>query len=189
MTEQLEGDLGTRARRAFESIPSAHRRWLLVNAVGFSAAANLLVNGGVAWASTIGRVKVPLWGSPADGPSVVIDTSLTLLLLPLVGCPLVTTAVWKERRRGALNALPAWGRSHGLGARLPRRRLARGAAFGVLTVTMVAPPAVIVLVALVPGHVSVTSFVAFKALFATCLGAVVTPVMALLAMADEFEIP
>ena len=50
---------------------------------------------------------------------------------------------------------------------------------------MLAPPAVIVLVALDYGDISVGEFVLFKAIFGVVLGALVTPPIALAAMTDD----
>jgi hypothetical protein len=169
-------------------LSAAQRRWILLNAVVFAAAVNLAINATIAWQAAGGRSTVPVWASPIPGPSVITDTVLTLLLLPLIACPLVTTAVWNDRRRGALEPLALTGTARVATDRLPRNRTLRGAIFGAAAVVLLAPPAIAIVLALGADHFSASGFIAYKAMFAVALGAIVTPVIALCAMADTPDV-
>jgi Phosphotransferase enzyme family len=121
---------------------------------------------------------VPLLG----GPSILTDTVATLFTLPLFTCLLSTTAVWQELRTGRLTPLRRLGLAGPLG-RLPAGRLRRGLVFGAVSTALITPPMVIITSHL--GTLSVGDFVIFKVAFAVGLGAMVTPLIALRAMADS----
>jgi Phosphotransferase enzyme family len=162
-----------------------HRRWILVNAVIVTAGINLVINAGIARLSVIGADTVPVWSVPLlGGPSILTDTVATLFTLPLITCLLSTTAVWQELRSGRLTPIGGSGLVGSLLGRLPARRLRRGLVFGACSTVLLAPPAAIVIVSLNIGGLSVGAFVVFKVAFAVGLGALVTPLIALRAMAD-----
>jgi hypothetical protein len=168
-------------------IPGPHRRWILINAIGVTAGINLVVNTGVAWLSLLGAKRVPLWSVPLlEGPSTLTDTIGTLFVLPLITCLLCTTAVWQELRTGRLTPLT---RSPSLLDRLPHHRLRRGLAFGAGSTILLAPPVTAAIVMLDIGDLSGRAFMVYKAAFAVALGALVTPLIALRAMADTPEPP
>jgi len=157
----------------------------VANAVAGTAVVNLAVNGGIAWLSVQGHPTVPLWptGFPAT-PSIFADTVGTLFVLPLITCLLCTTAVWRELSRGRLTPLSPAGLWCVL-TRLPARRLRRGLLLGAVSTLLIAPPVTLMLAALHAGNLSDGAFVVYKMLFAVALGALVTPVIAWRAMADE----
>ena len=63
---------------------SAHRRWIVINALLVTALINAVVNAGIAWLSAGGRSRIPLWATPiVGGPSTLTDTAGTLFILPL----------------------------------------------------------------------------------------------------------
>ena len=66
---------------------------------------NLVVNGMIAWLFTRGQPDVPFWARPLSETSTLGDTLGTIFVLPLITGLLATTAVWIERRNGALPAL------------------------------------------------------------------------------------
>jgi hypothetical protein len=165
-------------------LPAEHRRWIVLNAVLAPAAINVMLNAGLSWASAMGRDRVPLWGAPlAGGPSMIWDTIGTLFLLPLITCLLATAAVRRDQRRGSLERLRA--RPLPLLPRLPRRPLARGAVLGTACVAVLGPPAVALLVSTDFRGLTVAHFVLYKVLISVALGMLVTPVIALYAMADR----
>jgi hypothetical protein len=160
-----------------------NRRWIVVNAVGLTAVLNLLVNGGIAWLSTIGVTRVALWTTPIlGGPSTITDTIGTLLLLPLITNLLTTTAVRREVRAGRLTPLrdPPCG---GAIQRLPHGRPARGLVLAACTTILLGPPAVLTLIVTGFGDVSRLPFVLYKASLGVALGVLVTPVIAVSALA------
>lgn len=159
-----------------------HRRWILVNAIVVTAGINVVVNAAIAGVSIIGADAVPVWAVPLlGGPSILTDTVATLFTLPLITCLLSTTAVWQELRTGRLTPLRRLGSVGPLG-RLPTGRLRRGLVFGAFCTVLLAPPATLVIANI--GALGVGDFVVFKVAFAVGLGALITPVIALRAMAD-----
>jgi hypothetical protein len=173
-------------RQRDRGLPGPHRRWILVNAVGVTACVNLVLNAGIALVSVIAADSVPVWSAPlVGGPSVVADTVGTLFTLPLITCLICTTSVWLELRSGRLAPLTGPGAVRSLLDRLPARRLRRGLAFGAGTTLVLGAPTIGVVMALPLDELSAPAFVVFKVAFAVGLGALVTPVIALRAMADE----
>ena len=163
---------------------SEHRRWMFWNTVVISAVANAVLNALIAWGSAANEDEIPLLAAPlVEGPSLITDTIGTFFILPFLTTLAVTTAVWHELRERRLAPLSK--RTSGLLARLPATRVRRGAYFGLITMLVLSPPAVLALVIRDPGDVSVSDFVIFKAIFGVVLGALVTPPIALAAMTDD----
>jgi hypothetical protein len=167
----------------WRSLPAAHRRWIVINALVATALINLLLNAGLAWLSVRGE-EVPLIAVPVLETSTIFDTVGTFFILPLLTCLLATTAVWYERRNGELPQLD-WPRDlHPLLASPPLTRIGRGVWLGALVTVLLAPPAVLVLVVADFGGISTGQFVLYKAILGVSLGALVTPLIALWAMSD-----
>ena len=178
--------MGVAARSArWGNLQPGHRRWLVLNALLLTAVTNVVVNAAIAWMSVRSLRTVPLWAVPVvDKPSTVTDTVGTFFLLPFTTCLICTTAVRLEVRRGRLSPL----RLSELGsvlARLPDGRLRRGALLGAVCAAALSPIAVGVLLAANFGDISRAEFVAYKAALGVALGAIVTPIIALRAMADR----
>jgi hypothetical protein len=146
---------------------------------------NLVLNAGITWLMVRGRNRVPLWTLPLPGkPNIITDTVGTFFMLPLITCLLVTTAIWHEVRVGRLPRLTGSPRPQSLLTRLPTGRLRRGAALGGLCALVLSPLSALVLVGVDSGGLSTPDFVLYKAVLGVVLGAIVTPVIALCAMAD-----
>lgn len=154
----------------------AHRRFLVLEQGVGSVVVNLAINGAVAFLMFRGAASVPLWGQQ----SIAGDTVGTTFLLPFITCLVVTKLARAQVRAGRV--APFAGAPLGL-ERLPARPLWRGAALGAVTAAVVAPPTLALLVALGTTQQSFWHFVVFKAVFAAALGAVVTPLIALWAIA------
>jgi hypothetical protein len=179
-------DSGIRHSPPVPWLPASHRRWILRNAVAITAVVNLALNATIAWVSANGRSAIPLWATPiVGGPSTITDTLGTLFLLPLITCVLCTGAVWRDLRTGRLDQLRGLSQRHPLLAAMPATRLLRGVVFGVLCVVVLALPVTLLLVAIDLDHLSRGDFIAYKTSFAVALGAVITPVIAVRAMADR----
>jgi hypothetical protein len=165
-------------------LPAPHRRWVVGKALLATAAINVGVNATIAWLSVRGQETVQLWGVPLMETSIFWNVVGTLFLLPAITCVLTTTAVRRDVRLGSLASLD-WLRSahRWLGA-LPAARLSRGIVFGAVAVVALAPPLTLVLAASGSPELTRGEFVAWQTAFAVALGAVVTPVIALYAMAD-----
>jgi hypothetical protein len=154
----------------------AHKRFLLLEEGVGSVIVNLLINGVIAYLMFRGAESVPLWGQQ----SIAGDTIGTTFFLPLITCLIVTPLARGQVRSGRVQPVDGFP----LGLRwMPRRPLWRGALLGGICVAAVAPLAVTALVVFGVVQQSFWQFVVFKAIFAAALGAVVTPLIALWAIA------
>lgn len=158
-----------------------HRRWVIVNALLVTAAVNLVLNGFLAWFSARGHHVVPVWAVPKiGGANVFTDTVGTFFFLPLFTCIFSTTFVWIEMRAGRIPPLT----TIQIPDRLQGGRLRRGVVLGAATVAVLTPLAVVVFLLVGTGASLTTGqFVVYKAALGVALGAVVTPIIGLCAMA------
>ena len=172
------------AEGSAQRLTPAHRRFLIRDAVLIAALANAGLNALIAWLSTVGEDEVPLAAVPLiDRPSVIVDTVGTFFVLTFLTTLVVTTVIWKEMRAGHLTRLPLAPGS--FADRLPATRLRRATRLGLLCMLTLGPPAVVVLLLLDYGDISVSEFVIYKAIFGVLLGALVTPLIAMVAFGDE----
>jgi hypothetical protein len=154
----------------------------MVYGVGVTAVLNAVINGAIAWVSTRGVELVPEWSTQKI--STITDTVATLFLLPLITCLLTAVSVHHDQRVGNLPQIRGLAiRSPALAA-LPRPVLSRAVACAVVSVVVFGPVAVVLLIVTDWGRISPGEFITFKTCFAVALGAVVTPLIALRAMAD-----
>ena len=172
-----------RVGTAWRELEAEHRKWLFLNALVIAALVNAALNALIAWGSAATEDEVPLWAVPlVGGPSTITDTVGTFFILPFLTTLAITTVVWHELRDGGLEPIPA--PAKGALSKLPRTRPRRGVFFGLLSVVLFAPVAVVMLIALDYGDISVGEFVLFKAIFGVLLGLVVTPVIGYAALTD-----
>jgi len=165
----------------WRELPAEHRRWIVINALLVTAFVNIAINGVFAWLSVRGYRAVPVWGLPGPGKTnVVTDTVGTFFFLPFFTCLMCTTAVWAEVRSGRLPRLE----SLSVPRHLAHGRLRRGVRLGAATVAVLSPIALVVLALGSFGRVGTTEFVVYKMLLGLVLGALLTPAIAILAMAD-----
>ena len=163
----------------------AQRKYLLLEQGVGAAVVNFVLNAGIAALIFHRYDVVPLWGQQ----SIVGDTIGTTFMLPLLTCLIVTRLARGQIRAGKVAAL-GWTRtSHPLLTWLPDNTGRRGLVLGLVCAALVAPPAVWVLSALDIGTMSFWRFVLFKATFAAALAAVITPVIALWAIAAAEPTP
>jgi hypothetical protein len=168
------------------TLTRSHRRWLLYNAVLVTGFINLAVNAAIAWLSSRGHHQIPLWSIPLLGkPSVAIDTVGTFFFLPLMTCLMCTTAVWQQVRTGRLPELRWDQASPSALDRLPPARLRRGLVLGVVCTIVLAPASIVLLTLIDTEGMRQGQFVLYKGVLGVVLGAIVTPLVAGLAMADE----
>ncbi len=168
----------------WRELPAPHRRWIVTRAFLFTAAINALVNAAIAWLSVRGQETVPLWGVPIAETSTFWNVIGTLFLLPLITCLLTTAAVRRDVELGSLDSLSRLRPAHRWLAALPPSSLRRGAAFGGLAVAFLGPPLILALLVSSFPELTGGQFVVCQTAFAVCLGALVTPAIALYAMAD-----
>jgi len=168
----------------WEELPAQNRRWLIVNALVATMAINVIVNAALAWLGVQGQDSVSMWGVPLVETSIFWNLVGTLFLLPLLTCVLTTGVIRRDVRRGALPPLDRLRSTQRWLVALPPSRWRRGVALGALLTAVLAPPLVLVLVASGSPELSLDRFVVYQTIFAVLLGIVVTPPIALFAMAD-----
>lgn len=157
----------------------AQRRFLVLEQGIGSAVFNFGLNAVIAWLMFRGHDTVPLWGQQ----SVVGDTIGTSLVLPFLTCLIVTPLILGNVRRGKVEAL-AWTRtSHPVLGWLPAGTLRRALALALVGAVVFAPITVFLLDRLVEADFTLGRFVVFKASFAAVEALVVTPIVALWALA------
>jgi hypothetical protein len=161
-----------------------HLRWLFWQTIVVAALANAALNALIAWITTLGEDEVPLIAAPlVEGPSTITDTVGTFFVLTFLTTLVVTTAVWHELDGERLPRLDIRHRIP-FADRVPPTRLRRAVVLGLACMAVLGPPAVVILVALDFGDLSIGDFVLYKAIFGVALGLVVTPLIALLAFND-----
>jgi hypothetical protein len=160
-------------------LSAAQRGYLLVGQVIVPAVINLVLNGAIGFATFRGTSQVPLLGSQ----SIVGDTLGTCFFLPAITCLIVTPIVRGHVRKGTAEplrgALPGW-----LGA-FRRALVPRALALGLAGVGLAGSLALALFAVLGVESLAFGPFLGFKAVFAGVLGALVTPLIALLALADR----
>jgi hypothetical protein len=166
------------------SIPGPNRRWLVINALGVTAIINVAVTLAIAWAGTRGLRSVSLLTMTPWRPSTIGDTVGTTFVLPFVTTIICTLSIRLDVRRGRLRPLPpdsvvrrfAGNSRHSL----PRKALMIAAG----TCVAAGPLAAAGLYLAHFGGVPTSTFIVFKVAFAVTLGSIVTPCIALAAMAE-----
>jgi len=156
----------------------AHKRFLLLEEGLGSVIVNLFLNAFIAYLLFRGAASVPLWGQQ----SIAGDTIGTAFFLPLITCLIVTRLARQQVSAGRFE--PVDGAPLGL-AWMPAGAAWRGVVLGVISAATVAPATIALLVGLGVTQQGFWGFVAFKAVFAAALGAVVTPLIALWAIAGS----
>ena len=161
-------------------MPSAARRYLLLEQGVGAAVFNFVLNAAIAWAMFRSVAVVPLWGQQ----SIMGDTIGTCFLLPVITCFIATRLVRGQVRAGKVAAL-GWTRaSHPVLGWLPQTTGRRGVALGLVSIALLAPLALAALVLLGVAAMPFWHFVVFKAAFAAFAAALVTPLVALWAIAE-----
>jgi hypothetical protein len=168
---------------AWSELPAGNRRWLVLNGLFVTALINVFVNVAIDLASLGGHDTVQMWGAPLVGPSVLWTVIGTLFLLPLFTCVLATGAVRRDLRRGSLERIEP-DATHRWIAALPAGRWRRGAEIGGFAVIVLGPPTLLLLAILGFPDLDRTQYVVWQTAYAVALGMIVTPLIALAAMAD-----
>lgn len=165
--------------REVSRVSPAHRRFLLLEQ-GFGAGVfNAAVNALIAWLSFRGTAVVPLWGQQSIGG----DTIGTCFLLPLVTV-LIATPVCRRRVRAGDLAPIAWTpMMRSVLGWLPTGTVRRGIVAGAVTTVVAAPAMLLGLRWFGVVAWPLATFIAYKAVFGGLLGAAVTPLVALAAIA------
>jgi hypothetical protein len=161
----------------------SHRRFLLLEQGVGAGVVNFGLNALIAWAMFRSAESVPLWGQQ----SIMVDTIGTCVMLPLMTSLIVTRVAHGQMRRGKMSAL-GWSRtSHPVLAWLPAGTVKRGLVLGAVCALVLAPLAFLYLRVLQVEQLGLGEFILFKAGFAALAGVLVTPVIALWAIAEGPE--
>jgi hypothetical protein len=160
-----------------------HRRYLVLEQGIGAAGFNFVVNAAIAWLMFRGADAVPLWGQQ----SIAGDTIGTSILLPLITCLVVTPMARRQMRAGRFPPLGWTRESHPGLAWLPRGTLARGLVLGLACMAALVPITLLVIGWLGVTSLGVSRFVLFKASFAALAALLVTPLVALWAIAETSE--
>jgi hypothetical protein len=153
-----------------------------------TAVTNLVINVTLSWVSSIGRTRVPAWTTPLlGGPSVIGNTLGTLVVLPLTTSVICTTCIRLYQRRG-LRLLGS--------AELPRpvRHLIvgpvrRGLRLAAISASAFGPLTVLVSVVGAGHGLSRPGFIFSQTVIGMLLGALITPLAAMAAMAEPASRP
>jgi hypothetical protein len=162
------------------AISLAQRRFVLLEHGVGAALFNLVLNALIAWGMFRGASVVPLWGEQ----SIAGDTLGTGFLLPFLTTLIDSAIVRRDVRRGRV---PPLAERPALVAALPARMLARALVLGVAGIVVLGVPAILALQGLGVTELPLRSFVAMKATIAAVMAAIVTPVVALVALADPVD--
>lgn len=142
---------------------------------------NLALNAGLAWLLFRKHSPVPLWGDP----SIAGDLLGTLFLLPFFTCLAVTPLVRHAARAGKVARLEIAPREHRVLRLMPRSVWARAALTGLVCTVVIGPLSILLLSALGIESLSLATAIPFKGVFAGLLAALVTPLLALYALARD----
>ena len=160
-------------------LSAAQRGYLWVGQATVPALINLVLNGMIGWAMFRSVSELPRFGNP----SIVGDTLGTCFFLPAITCLIVTPLVRGQVKKGAVpaftGALAGWLRPFQRGLGL------RACALGLVCIPFAGGLAIVLLAALGVEALGFAHFLGLKALYAGVLAALVTPVIALLALADR----
>lgn len=160
-------------------LSAGQRGYLLVGQVVLPAVINLVLNGAIGFAMFRGASEVPFLGQQ----SIVGDTLGTCFFLPAITCLIVTPIVRGHVKKGAAEplrgALPGWLEA------FRRTLVPRALGLGLAGVVVAGAIALASFALLGVESLAFGPFLGFKALFAAVLAALVTPLIALLALSDR----
>lgn len=172
------------SHRILQSIPGPNRRWLVVNALGVTAVINVAVTLALAWAGTRGLRSVSLLTLTPWRPSTIGDTVGTTFVLPFVTTVICTLAVRRDVRRGSIRPLPPDSVARRLTGNRTHALLPKALRIAARTCLTAGPLTAAGLYLAHFGGVAASTFIVFKVAYAVLLGAIVTPYIALAAMAE-----
>jgi hypothetical protein len=126
-----------------------------------------------------------MWAPPLiGGASTGVDTLGTIFILCFLTMTFTTLAIRRELRRGAFEPIALADDPVPFMRRLPVPLAKRAPAFAAISFAVLAPVALVALLAAGPGTISASSFIIYKVVLGVVLGAAVTPLIAIGAMAE-----
>lgn len=175
--------------RLLARLSREQRRWLWINALAVPTALNASISAAIAWLTSRGELKVPLWSTPLiGGPALLTDTLGTLFVLPLITSIALALSVRAALRNGQLQRLTLPQRWVSLVDRLPTELVPSAVRLAATMLLLLGPFAIAILTLTDLRHgISPLTFVVYKAVLGVGLGVIVTPLVAVLAMARTPE--
>ena len=158
----------------------AHRRYLLLEAFLGAAAANAVINGAIGWLQTRRVPVLPMW----QVPGIASDLAGTAFGVTFGTCVVMAWTVPREVARGKLTPLELSPRLARLVGFLPARGWRRSLRLALLSMLVFAPPVAIALTLLGVASLARAPYVAFKAAFSAVEGAIVTPFIVWMYLAE-----
>jgi uncharacterized membrane protein YhdT len=134
------------------------------------AVINMVLNPVVAWLGNRQMAFTPLWG----GNSLVVDTSMTTIVLSLLVALFITSGVRRDLQAGRISATDGFPRAGRLVSHLPRQAWALGLALGLGAACVLTPVTFGIFYALGVSGLPFAWFALFKAIYTPLLGFVVT---------------
>jgi hypothetical protein len=159
-----------------------HRRFLLIEQGAIPTVFNFVLNGIIAWALFRSAAVVPLWGESSVG----VDLLATAFMLPFLTCLIVSALVGRQVSSGKVPPLPSDQFPHS--GWYQRSASMRGLFLAAAGVVFGALPLVWVLSLGQAQPIPMTSFVAFKAVWAALLALLVTPIVGWWALANASRV-
>ncbi|MEI2702250.1 MAG: hypothetical protein V9E83_07600 [Baekduia sp.] len=167
-------------------IEAEHRRWIIVNAVLVTALLNVVINAVIARLSALGMDEIPVWGWPLlGGTTIATDTAGTFFVLPFVTSLLVPLGIQFEIRRERLRPIAGVAQLPTVLRRLPDPVLKRALVTGAAVFALGGPLSLLGVALADLEPMSVQTFVVYKAVLGVALGLIVTPPIAMRAMAQR----
>jgi hypothetical protein len=155
------------------------RRFLFIGQTIAPFIVNALVNGAIAWAVYRGLAALPLWGNKSIGG----DALATSFLLPVIICLIVTPLIRAMAKQGKTptfdSALAGWLRI------FQWSLFVRALLFGVVSTVVLGGITIALLTALGVQALDFNAFIVWKMFYTGTLAAIVTPIIALVALADR----
>ncbi len=163
------------------NLSDQHRRFFVMDQFVYAFLINVVFNGVIAWLILRTHDAIPLWGDASMAP----DLLATGVLLPFIMCQIVSRVIVRQVASGKLPALDA--------EQVPDHGLHRSSIHvrGLVLVafaTLCASAPLVALLDLANAQpVDMGAFVAFKALWAGLLAAMISPPMAWWALASASD--
>lgn len=158
-----------------------HQRFLLIDQGVIPISINFVANGLISWLFNHSVATVPLWG----GSSIGVDMLATAVLLPFLICTIVSPQILKQMKAGKVQPLPrgqvpifSWYR---------RPAWQRGLVLSGVGLVFAALPVLWALTIAQVNAIPATSFILFKAVWATLLATFVSPVVGWWGLANASE--
>jgi hypothetical protein len=162
---------------------AAQRTFIVNEQTIVPAVFNLALNAGLGWVVFKKFESVPLWGDP----SIAGDIVGTLFFLPFLTCLIVTPLVKRAARAGKVEWLSIAPGEHPVLRLFPRSVWLRALLVGLASVVLFGVPLLGLLALLGVEGWSVSTMVSAKGIYAALIAALVTPYLALYALAGGEE--